>query len=76
MAVQLGDHVRFRAGMSPEALKGRDRDIGIVVGFDRHLGPEPAPLVQFETYRAAILPGLLEVVGEPIPARDDPEMAN
>ena len=69
--IQLGDHVRFRAGMTPEALKGRERDVGIVIAFERQVGPGIWPVVQFETYRTtAIAPGLLEVVGEPSSTHD------
>ena len=69
--IQLRDHVRFRAGMAPEALKGRERDVGVVIAFERQVGPGTWPVVQFETYlSAAIAPGLLEVVGEPSSARD------
>ncbi|MGI3899780.1 MAG: hypothetical protein ACRYGP_17610 [Janthinobacterium lividum] len=65
MTIQLGDHVRYRAGMAPHAFKIRERDVGVVVAFDRHLGPTPWAMVQFEDYRSLILLQQLEVVGEP-----------
>ena len=66
--IQLGDYGRFRPGKAPEALKGRERDLGTVVALVSQTGPEPWPVVQFEGYRtAALSPGLLEVVGEAWP---------
>ena len=69
MRVQLGDVVRFRVGRAPDAMKGRERDLGTVVVLISYGGPEPWPEVQFDGYRtAALAPGLLEVVGEAGPA--------
>ena len=72
MPVQLGDHVRFRAGMTPEANKARERDVGGVVALLSETGPEPWPVVQFDGYGSvALQPGLVEVVGEPEAVRQE-----
>ena len=69
--VQLGDYVRFRDGHAPEALKGRERDLGIVIALVPHDGADEWPVVQFDGHRtAALSPALLEVVGEAWPAQD------
>ena len=65
MPVQFGDHVRFRASQAPEAMKGREDDVGVVVALLTETGPEPWPVVQFDGYRSAALqPGMVEVIGE------------
>ena len=73
MAIQLGNHVRFRAGMAPGTFKRRERDVGVVVALDGENDADSYAMVQFETSRSAISPVLLEVVGAPAPARDNPE---
>ena len=75
--VQLGDSVRFCVGMAPEALKGREAALGVVTALVPFGSPELWPVVQFDGFKTSVLqPGLLEVVGDTSPARDDPEMAN
>ena len=69
--IQLGDYVRFRAGMAPKALEGRERDLGTVIALVPHRKDEQWPVVQFDGYRTAGLsPNMLEVVGEAWPAQD------
>lgn len=70
-AIQLGDYVRFREGHVPEALQGRERDLGIVIALVPHRKDEQWPVVQFDGYRtAAVAPGVLDVVGGDWPAQD------
>ena len=69
--IQLGDYVRFREGHAPDAMKGRERDLGTVIALVPHHKDEHWPVVQFDGYRtAALAPGMLEVVGEAWPAAD------
>ena len=75
MPIRLGDFVRFRSGKAPDALKGRERDLGTVVSLVPRGGPEPWPIVQFKGYQTSELqPGLVDVIGEAAwPTRNDPK---
>lgn len=69
MGVQLGDYVRFRPGMAPDALHERERDVGIVVALLPQPGPGALAVAIFDGYRSPpISPDVFEVVGEPMPA--------
>ena len=73
--IQLGDSVRFRVGMAPEALKGREAALGVVTALVPFGGPELWPVVQFDSFKTSVLqPGQLEIVGDTSPASDNPEM--
>lgn len=76
MGIQLGDYVRFRDGQAPEALQGREHELGVVIALVIQEGSEPWPLAQFESYRSvASDSSSLRLVGGLSAARNRPEQA-
>ena len=60
---RIGDRVRFRTGMAPAALRGREDAIGMVIVLVARSGSEQWPIAHFGDYITTVLPpGLLDVV--------------